>query len=168
MEPERITTIQATVLTDLFRIGMIWRICYGVAKVFLGAMLLHFHGRSFTDIIKLGNHLTAIDGPHDVFIQFVHDWLTRSPHEVTYFLAAYFIFWGLIDIVLSVCILRHQLWAYLLTAALIVLFIAYSIVRYTHTHSGILLTMIMVDIAVVGLILREYRRLMHPPVAGAV
>lgn len=156
---QKVAHIEDVVLTDLFRVGMLWRIVYGTFKTLLGLALLHFHGLALIEVFSLVMRHEVSEDPHDILVRFIHDWLTHSAHEVTYFLAAYFIFWGLVDIVLSVCLLRRQLWAYPLTGILIGLFILYSCVRYTHTHSTILLGIIVVDIVILALIVREYRRL---------
>lgn len=162
---QKIVGIEDTVLSDLFYIGMVWRIVYGSFKVLLGLALLHLHGRSLIDIFSLVMRHEIMQDPHDILVGFIRHWLAHSPAEVTYFLAAYFLFWGVVDIFLSVCILQRRLWAYPVTATLIALFIAYSCFRYTHTHSAVLLGIIVIDITVLVLIVREYRRL-HTQAAG--
>ena len=146
-------------ITDLFRVMLVWRIVYGSFKMILGVSLLKFHGMEFADMLApLMAHELSRD-PRDVLVGFIHNWLTHSPQEVTYFLSVYFLFWGLIDIGMSYYLLIHKHWAYPVSAVLIIVFILYEAFRYTHTHSLTLLGVIIIDIVVLGLIVREYRHL---------
>jgi uncharacterized membrane protein len=159
METEKIARVEDVELMELFRLGMLWRIVYGALKVLLGAALLHLHGRSVVDVFYTLMRHEITKSPRDPLVRFVHDWLTHVPWEITYFLAAYFIFWGAVDIILSVCLLQRRLWAYPVAGALIALFIIYSIARYTHTHSALLPMITVTDAFILALIVREYLRL---------
>jgi uncharacterized membrane protein len=86
-------------------------------------------------------------------------WLGHHPLSITYFLASYFIFWGVVDVVLSVELLRERLWAFPASLVLIAGFVLYEIVRFTHTHSLILLWIIFVDTFIFWFIKREYKKL---------
>jgi uncharacterized membrane protein len=146
-------------ITDLFRVMLVWRIVYGSFKMILGVSLLKFHGMEFADMLApLMAHELSQD-PRDVLVGFIHTWLTHSPQEVTYFLSVYFLFWGLIDIGTSYYLLKHKQWAYPVSAVLICIFVLYEAFRYTHTYSLTLLCVIIIDIVVLGLIVREYRHL---------
>lgn len=138
----------------IFQSLMWWRIVYGGFRVVMGIALLRLVGMPLTELIfkimghEIGKH------PHEGINHFINS----LPFTVTYFLAIYFIFWGLVDIFLSVLLLRHQLWAFPFSIALIVLFILYEMVRYTHTHSNVLLGVIVMDLFIIWMIFREYKK----------
>lgn len=147
---------QEIVITELFRIGMLWRIGYGSLRLLLGIALLKVVGSPIAELIHtlMGHELT--EDPTDFLYRLVEVLFSHHSFHVTYFLAFYFIFWGLVDIILSINLLKGRLWAFPLSLYLISTFIVYEVFRFTHTHSMVLLSIILVDIVVFALIYKEY------------
>lgn len=149
-------------LTDrFFVIGMWWRIIYGSLRILLGFAVLKIIGMPLIDVLtKVMSH-ELIEDPQDLFYSFGNAILGHHPVHVSYFLAVYFIFWGVIDTVLSYQLLKHKLWAFPLSIVLIGVFILYELIRFTYNHSLILLWVIFVDGVITYLIWREYTKLKH-------
>ena len=144
-------------LSLLFRLGMWWRIMYGVLRIALGVAFIKLIGRDISELIYvvMSHELTGPTG--DAVLEKLYLLLETHELTVTYFIAGYFIFWGVADVVLSACLLRHIIAAFPITMGLIVLFITYSIYRLSYTHSLILLSVIVVDFFILYLVYREYR-----------
>ena len=150
---------ESVIEEDLFITGMWWRIVYGAVRVIFGLSLLRVIGMPLLDIFsKLMSH-ELIEEPGDLLVNFTRNFLTHHPLQITYFLASYFIFWGLVDMVLSYNLIKHRLWAFPVSMVLVSLFIIYELVRVTHTHSLLLLWIIFVDMVILLLIGREYAKL---------
>lgn len=161
MPPEIATAKKPDITEIIFHIGMWWRIIYGGFRIVLGATLLRFVGAPLSDIFyKLLEH-ELIEDPNDILIRLGDFFLIHSSLTISYFLAIYFIFWGSVDIGLSIGMLKHKLWTFPVGITLIVLFVAYEIYRFSHTHSLILAFIILVDIFLIWLIHKEYGRLRH-------
>ncbi len=143
-------------LSLLFRVGMWWRIFYGVIRIVLALALLKMVGSPLTEFIQnlIAHPLTGVLSEY--VLEMVLLFLSQYNYTVTYFLAGYFLFWGSIEIILSLCLLKQILWAFPLTMGLIVLFILYSIVRFTETESLTLLGVILFDCAILYLVRHEY------------
>ena len=134
---------------------MWWRITYGLFRAGIGIVLLKVVGRPLSEVLlSLMSH-ELIHHPHEGVRQAIE----HMPFTVTYFLAIHFIFWGVLDILLSIFLLRHQLWAFPFSIGLIILFIFYEIFRFFHTHSLVLLALMALDIFVIWLIWGEYQKL---------
>ena len=142
----------------LFRVGMFWRIGYGAVRLVFGFSLLHLVGTPLSDLFFKALSRELIEDPSDIFIRLSEAILQHQSLTVTYFLAAHFMFWGLVDIALSVQVLRKKLWAFPLSMTLIGLFVLYEVYRLTHTHSYILAVVIVFDIMLIWLIHKEYER----------
>lgn len=143
----------------VFVIGMWWRMGYGIFRIFFGLAVLKVVGTPLTDVVtRLMSH-ELVEDPNDMLYALVSHILTGHPLYVTYFLSVYFIFWGVVDVALSYNLLQHRLWAFPASFALIGLFMLYEVVRFTHTHSLILLSVVAVDVVILWLIHREYRKL---------
>lgn len=140
----------------LFHIGMWWRIFYGCLRLILGLTLLRLIGTPLSDIFYQVMSHELIEDRTDFLIQTVTPLLEHWSFTVTYFLAAYLIFWGIVDIFLSTHLLRHNLWAFPVSLYFIGVFVLYGVYRFSHTHSLMLLFIICVDIILMWLIRREY------------
>ena len=143
----------------LFQIGMYWRVCWGFLRLIIASLLLHRVGTPVSEVfsgIARGEHT---EDPTDMFLNFFSSLLDHFPYSISYFLVFYLIFWGIIDIVLSISLLKHKLWAFPVTLYLIAVFVVYEIYRFFHTHSLLLLWIILVDIVLMILIRNEYKKL---------
>ncbi len=141
----------------LFRIGMWWRIVYGAVRVVFGLALLRLVGRPVAEVFYLLMHHETDESSSGIvgtFGSFLH----HHSYTVTYFLAAYFMFWGIVDIVLSANLLREKMWAFSVSIYLIGAFVLYELYRVAHTHSLILAAVILTDIALMWLINKEHNR----------
>lgn len=145
------------IFTVLFRGSMWWRIGYGSLRLLLGAMLLRVVGVPFVEVFRNLMSHELLQDPTDILFQFVYRILEDHSFTVTYFVAFYLIFWGTIDSVLSLCLLRHKLWAFPMSLGLITLFVLYSIYRLYHTHSPVLLGVILIDLCIMYVMHHEYR-----------
>lgn len=144
----------------VFSAAMYWRILYGALRVFLGYKLLSLVGLPAVEAYQrlLRRELSMT---HDAPFQAMGHLLAAHGFSITYFLAAYLLFWGTIDIALSISMLRHYLWAFSTSMALMGLFTAYEIYRFAHTHSPVLLSFILIDLFIIYLIHHERGRLIR-------
>jgi uncharacterized membrane protein len=150
--------VHAVNLSLFFRVSMWWRILYGFLRVILGVVFLRLVGQSLSELVYalMAHEITGEAG--DAVLENIYRVFETHDFTVSYFIASYFIFWGIVDIVLSACLLNHIRRAFPVTMFLIVLFIFYSVFRYAHTHSGILLGVIVIDFFILYLVNREYQK----------
>ena len=143
-----------------FFIYMMWyRIFYGVVRICIAFAFLGFIGMPVFSVLSSILPESWLVQSQSAASRLLHYLLGYQNLKVTNFIIVYLGFWGIFDIVLSACILRHRLWAYPLSMWLIAIFIGYELMRLTQTHSCILLFFIIVDLLMLWLIWREYRRL---------
>ena len=143
------------VYSALFSIGMIWRIVYGVFRVIIGVILLQHIDTPISDVFfTLMRHEVAQDQA-DFFVHTVGTFLSHQTLTITYFAVIYLVVWGVVDIVCSIALLKHQAWAFTFSTYLLAGFICYEIYRFTHTHSYMLIALVFVDLFVIYLIQRE-------------
>lgn len=143
----------------LFNIGMKWRIGYGFFRILLGLALLKVVGTPLIEVVSTLMKHELVEDPSDILYSFITNVLTNHPLYVTYFLALYFIFWGVLDVVLSYNLIKHRLWAFPASFVLVSLFVMYEAIRFSYTYSFILLGVILLDAIILWLIWREYKKL---------
>ncbi len=137
---------------------MWWRIIYGFMRIGIGILLIHLVGSSTLDVVTKLARKELLEDPNDAVLAFI----TLVSHHaaiITFFVPMYLMFWGTVDIFLSANILREKLWAFPISIYLSIIFVLYEIVRFTHTHSTMLIVLICVDIVFIVLIWREYQKL---------
>lgn len=135
---------------------MWWRIFYGFLRIILGTVLLRMTDQTVSDFVYtlLSHEITG--DVSDVVIGKLYVLFEIHNFTITHFLALYFLFWGVVDIVLSLCLLKHIVKIFPIAMGLIVLFILYGIIRFSITHSLVLLGVIFLDICILYLINDEY------------
>jgi uncharacterized membrane protein len=76
-------------------------------------------------------------------------------HYYVFFLVSH----GIVNMALAIGLLRERLWAYPATFAVLTLFIAYQLYRFTYTHDVGLIVFSLLDVIVMALAWHEYRLL---------
>ncbi|MYM54029.1 DUF2127 domain-containing protein [Thalassovita mangrovi] len=79
--------------------------------------------------------------------------------ETTHFYAAYMASHGVLKLVLVLLLWRQVRWAYPASVVMFMGFIAYQIHRYVLTHAPMMIVLTLLDLVIIWLTLREYRRL---------
>ena len=143
----------------LFRLSMWWRIFYGVLRLALGITILHIVGKPISHLVfsLMSHEISGRKG--DAVLEMLYRLLEIHQFTASYFISGYFLFWGSVDIFLSICVLKGIKNAYPVTMGLIVLFICYGAFRFVHTHSLILLSVIVIDLGILYLINKEYKKI---------
>jgi uncharacterized membrane protein len=93
-----------------------------------------------------------------------HDWLAHAAKhllesfslDTKLFASIYLVGHGLVKIFLVYALWREKLWAFPVALWFIVVFVAYQLYRYAHTHSIALLIFALLDVCVSWFIWREY------------
>jgi len=84
-------------------------------------------------------------------------WLNNFTSNTQHFVSTYLIVHGLIKLLLVLGLWREQRWAFPASLVFLGIFVVYQFYRVAHTHSLTLLTLAILDIAVMVLIYREYQ-----------
>ncbi len=72
------------------------------------------------------------------------------------FMGIYFLFYGVVKIILVTGLLLNREWAYPSTILFMIAFMGYEIYRVNHTHSPVLMFLIALDAIVIALVWHEY------------
>jgi uncharacterized membrane protein len=75
------------------------------------------------------------------------------------FAVVYLLAHGLIKLGLVVALARKIVWAYPIAAVVLAAFVVYEVIRAIHTHSIALPFFAALDLVIIVLVLREYRKL---------
>ena len=124
---------------------------------------------SSNDILALVTRLTQAEiaeDPNDLVASHLIAWAQNFAPASKNFYAWYFLSHGVVKLLVVAGLLSEKLWAYPASIAVLVLFIAYQIYRYTYAPSLGLVILTIFDIAVIFLVLQEYRMIRRAREAG--
>src|SRR5262249_18494854 len=107
-------------------------------------------------VVVLTQHELA-EEPDDLLAAALRHGAEALSLETKHFASAYLISHGALKLFLTVNLLRDRLWAFPLALVVLTVFAIIQSVRFSRTHSLVLLALTMVDLAVMALIFWEYR-----------
>lgn len=127
---------------------------------FIGGVLLLILSHAWINRLI---HLIAIpelsEDPKDrimnYFISLGQNFLISSQYTI----AIYLLLHGATKLTVIWLLLKKKLWAFPLSVLVFGLFIAYEIYSYAHSQSILLLLLIILDVAMIAMIILEYKRL---------
>lgn len=142
----------------LFRTSVVLKGLHALLELVGGALLL-IVSPAFIYLPQIIAKLTQeelTEDPNDLVANF----FLQAAHQLSIsselFAAMYLLSHGIIKIILVVALLKNKLWAYPWSIAVLGIFIAYQLYRFTHTHSLWLIALSVFDVVVLYLIWREY------------
>jgi uncharacterized membrane protein len=148
----------ADVVHQVFRVTLLVKAFNGVIEVTISSLLFLFGRETINNaVIFLVGRSTASLSDH-----FPAYYITSQADrfsQAKYFLAAYFLFYGVVNIFLVIFLLKGRLWAYPVAIIATSLFILYLLYRFYLYHSSLLLFFTVIDVLLVVLTWFEYRRI---------
>jgi uncharacterized membrane protein len=131
----------------------------GAALELLGGLLLWLiPPAAVTAFIHDFARRELLERPHDFIARLILNLGMGYSVGTEHFAVAYLLSHGIAKIILVVLLWSKKLWAYPLGVFSLLLFIAYQMQRWTHTHSIFLLLLSVFDAFMVWLTLVEFRR----------
>ncbi len=151
--------LQNKIIHSFFEITVLMKGIHGVLEIIVGILFFFIKTETvYTVFIHIINQRIIKSSGH-----FATNYLTKQANNFSlgtkYFIAVYFLFYGVVNIFLVISLLKGRLWAYPTAIVSFILFAMYQVYRsFTH-HSQLLLYLSLFDVLLVGLILLEYKRL---------
>ena len=140
---------------ELFEIGVILKGANAVLEIVLGTVLLFT--REIGEVIIAFAQNELIDDPNDFFAVHIDKYSRYLTPQFQLYGALYLLSHGVVKALLVWGLLKNKLWAYPASLAVLVLFIAYQVIKYMQNHSILLLILTIFDVFIIWLIWHEYR-----------
>jgi uncharacterized membrane protein len=127
---------------------------------FIGGLLLVIinHDR-LNHLIKFIANSELREDPKDIIINYFITLGQNFSISSQQTVAIYLLLHGISKIVVIWLLFKKKLWAFPLAVAVFGLFITYEIYNYYHSPSVLLFMFIIIDIAMIAIIILEYKRL---------
>lgn len=144
-------------IDNAFELGVLAKFLIGFFETMTGIFLAVSGKVLVNNIIIALTQQEISEDPKDFIANFLINAgrdLTSSAHL---FAVIYLIFHGIVNIFLSVSLLKNKIWAYPWAIFGFSTFVIYQIFRYFHTYSPFLLVLTVFDIFIISVISLEYR-----------
>jgi len=143
----------------LFDISVIGKGIDGALEIVGGAALFFISPMKIHSIVRILTQHELSKDPHDHVAAYLLNGTQHLSSGVQVFAAAYLLWHGVVKVALVTALLLKQRWAYPAAILAFLLFLAYQLYRYSHTHSPELLALSLADVVVITLTWFEYERL---------
>lgn len=141
----------------LFEISIVLKGLHALLEIASGAALAVFSTDAIANFVNGITHAELTHHPDDRVAAYVQQVAVGLSLDTKSFFAWYLLSHGLIKIVLVMALLRNLRWAYPASLAVLALFIAYQVYRYSFAPSLGLVALTVFDFIVLALIWHEYR-----------
>ncbi len=111
----------------------------GCLETMGGAILLFASRQNIRDVVHAVFHHELFEDPNDLVANYLVQLAAGLSVSTKTFAAIYLLVHGLVKLGLVTAIWRNRLWAYPLAGIILFLFAIYQLVRFTFTHSLVLL-----------------------------
>jgi uncharacterized membrane protein len=143
----------------LFDISVLSKGLDGVLEIVGGAVLLFISPVKVQTIVRLLTQHELSEDPHDLVATYLLNSTRHLSSGAQTFGAMYLLWHGAVKVALVTALLLKRRWAYPAAIVAFLLFLAYQLYRFSHTHAPELLVLSIVDVVVIILTWLEYKRL---------
>ena len=145
-------------IDKIFEIVVLIKSLFGFFEILAGIIFAVSGKLIVNNIIVALTQQEIADDPYDFFANYLIKTANNFSSGTNIFAVVYLIFHGIVNVSLVIALLKDKIWAYHWAMVGFTFFIVYQIYRYLHTHSLLLLFLIIFDIFFVFIIFLEYRK----------
>ena len=147
-----------------FEIGVLLKGAHALVECFGGLALYLVSTSTIAALVNAMTLEELNENPNDLIANYLSDLVQHLSVSNKQFYAFYLLSHGLIKILLVIGLLRNKMWSYPTSLAVLGLFVAYQLYRFSYTHSVGLILLTIFDLFVMALVWHEYNlALRHLP-----
>jgi len=147
------------IIDKIFEIAILIKSFAGLFEVLAGVAIALGGKLVINNIIIEFAQQEVAEDPGDIFANF----LIKATSDFTagsyLFAVIYLLFHGAVNLLLVLALMKNKAWGYHWAIVGFSSFAIYQAYRYFHTHSPMLLVLILFDIFFISVIIVEYRRM---------
>ena len=145
-----------------FLVTLVFKGILSVLEILGGALLLSVRPPMINHLVRVLTQHELPKDPNDILLRHLVLWSHNFSVSSHVFAAMYLLSHGIVKLFIVASLWKKKLWAYPLGIAFFLIFIAYQVYRYQHTHSVWLIILTLFDIILIYLTWVEYRRVKKP------
>ena len=142
-----------------FEIMLIFKSIFALLEIVSGIAMIFLSPGRLNKLIEFISREELYEDPKDLLMNFIVVYGHAFSIGAQKFAVFYLLSHGIIKLIVILLLWRKKLWAYPLSIAVFIGFIIYQMYHYAHSHSIMLLILTVLDIAMIGLTVLEYRNI---------
>lgn len=142
---------------QVFQISVVLKGLHALIECIAGLVLIFVSTAGIQRLVNAFTQEELTEDPKDFVARHLVDAAAHFTISSEHFYAFYLLSHGIVKVFLVAGLLRNKFWAYPASLAVMGLFIAYQLYRYSDTHSMGLLALTIFDVIVIGLVWHEYQ-----------
>jgi len=151
-----------------FRVTVLFKGIDGVVETIGGITLLIVNRQDIQHFIHMVLRHELLEDPNDPVANYLMRTAAGLSANTETFAALYLLVHGAVKLGLVTALWQHRLWAYPLAGVVLSLFVIYQGIRFSFTHSVVLLMLTVIDVVIIALLPGEYHRTAHRRTTGAL
>ena len=144
------------ILHQLFEATVLVKGINGLWETISGLFFLFLPRETIKELVLLAVQRELAEDKWDVVSNYLVRFANNISISTQHFVAFYLIFYGIMNLFLTVFLLNKKIWAYPTAIGFHIIFLVYQIHRYFSHYSNLLLVLIILDIFTITLIWLEY------------
>jgi uncharacterized membrane protein len=144
---------------QIFEVSVMLKGAHAVIECAGGLLLAVTSTQAIDSLVSRITQDELVEDRGDLVANTLIHWAQPFSVQTQHFYAFYLLSHGVVKLGLVTGLLMRKLWAYPASLAVMALFIAYQVYRYSYTHGVGLILLTVFDLIVMGLISHEYRLL---------
>lgn len=146
----------------LFRAAVMVKGVDGLLEIVGAGLLLAFGPGGVSGAVRFLTQHELAEDPRDLLVGLLIRRTQRIGAGAVHFAAAYLFVHGLVKVWLVGGLIRERRWVFPVALMILGLFVVYQVIRLVRHPGGGLLFLTVFDLAIIGLVWREYRALPAP------
>jgi uncharacterized membrane protein len=149
--------VQEKQIHQIFEVSILLKGAHALVECASGIVLAFVSTSAIVHLVNRFTQEELVQDPRDFLATHLLGWAQTFSVQAQHFYAFYLLSHGAVKLMLVAGLLRGKPWAYPASLAVLGLFIAYQLYRYSYAHSAGLIVLTIFDVIVIGLIWHEYR-----------
>jgi uncharacterized membrane protein len=145
-------------LHESFLVTLVLKGVLSVLEILGGVLLLFVPPTMINHLVSMLTQHELSEDPNDILFSYLVLWSQHFSVSSQMFAAMYLLSHGIVKLFIVASLWKRKLWAYPSGIAFFLIFIAYQIYRYQHTHSMGLIVLTVFDIILIYLTWVEYQQ----------
>jgi uncharacterized membrane protein len=154
--PDRPRGLIGRLLHDSFLFGLILKAALGLSQLAAALAIRVAASTKFTDQVIRFYSVELTEDPDDRVARFLLDTAKGLSVQTETFYALYFLGHGVLNLGVAALLAARIRWAYPVSIAVLLVFVAYQLYRFALTFSATMILLSAFDLVIVALIWREY------------
>ena len=142
-----------------FEIMLLFKGIFALFEILSGIAMVFLSPARMDSLIAFITKEELFEDPKDLLMNYIVVFGQHFSISAQYFAVFYLLSHGIIKLIVILLLWRKKLWAYPLSIAVFIGFIAYQMYHYAYSRSIMLLILTVLDIVLIGLTVLEYRNM---------